>query len=89
MLDGIETQVADRRARLVAVAPDEGPDAGKQLVHLERLAQVVVSARVETGELVGQGAAGREEEHRCVDVARPDRSADVTAVSVGQADIDD
>ena len=45
-------------------APDDRPDAGRQLVGVERLGDVVVGAEVEALRLVGGRALGREEDHR-------------------------
>ena len=60
-----------------------------QLGEVQRLGQVVVAAGAEAGEPVGDGVAGREEQHRGVDAVRAQRLADVAPVGVGQADVDD
>src|ERR1700730_10442497 len=65
-----------------------GPEAREQLVHAEGLGDVVVGAGVERGDLHGFGVAGGEHDDR--HVAPPaQRSGDVDAVDVGQAEIED
>ena len=86
----VEPQAAGLRAASGSAprAAQQRADAHEQLGERERLGQVVVAARAEAGEPVGQRAAGGQEEHRRVDAVRAQRLADVAAVGVGQADVE-
>ena len=70
-------------------APREHLDTGDQLQGLEGLGQVVLGPDAETGELVVHAAQGGQEHHRrCLPVGAQ-CLADVAAVGVGEADVDD
>ena len=56
---------------------------------MERLGQVAVGSGGEPGQSVGEVVAGRQEDDRGGEPARPQRLADVPAVRVGQADVQD
>ena len=64
-------------------------DAHEQLGEREGLGEVVVAAGVEAAEAVAQRVARGQEQDRGGDAARPQRLADVAAVGVGQADVED
>ena len=68
-------------------AAERGPDAGDQLGHLERLAHVVVGARLEAHDDVDRVRAGREHDDRRRGLAA-DRAADLEAVEPRQHDVE-
>ena len=74
--------IVDRRR-----PPDGGAQPGQQLVHAERLGDVVVGAGVEGGHLVGLALADRQHDDRDV---RPTAQAadDLDAVDAGEADVE-
>ena len=89
-------QVAQRDRRLlrgtvrvrVTGSPAQGrPDAGDELRHLERLADVVVGARLEADDDVDRVSAGREHHDRRRGLA-PDRAAHLEAVETRQHDVE-
>jgi D-alanyl-D-alanine carboxypeptidase/D-alanyl-D-alanine-endopeptidase (penicillin-binding protein 4) len=63
--DGVEQQLAmAQQVRLARdVAPQERTHARPELVQAEGLGQVVVGARVEPGDAVGNGVARRDDQH--------------------------
>jgi hypothetical protein len=94
---GIDHEIADHQRVVVgdrARAPQDGPDAGQQLLQVERLGHVVVAAEPESVDLVGPGVAGGQEEyrHRAGPPAGPGQAAqaaqDLEAVQVGQHDVE-
>ena len=85
----IEPQAAGLDREVRTAPPDQRSQARDELGERERLRQVVVSACGEAGEPVGQLVACGEEDHRRADSLRAERLHDVTAVGVGQADVDD
>ncbi len=70
-------------------AAQVGADAGEQLGEPERLDQVVVGAGVEAGDDVELLVAGGEDEDGQVGVRGAQPPADVDAVDVGQAEVED
>jgi hypothetical protein len=56
---------------------------------VKRLGEVVVAAGAEAGEAIGDRVARREEQDGRRDALGPQRLADVAAVGVGEADVDD
>jgi hypothetical protein len=83
---GIEPQPACGRARRLP-ALEQRAHAHDQRGERERLGEEVVAAGVERRQLVGEVAAGGEEQHRRVDAVRPQRPTDIAAVGVRQADV--
>ena len=65
-----------------------GPEPGQQLVHAERLGDVVVGAGVEGGHLVGLGVAHRQHDDRHLGPA-PQARDHLDAVDAGQAEVED
>ena len=68
-------------------AAQDGPDAGGQLVGMERLGDVVIGAEVETLGLVGRGSLGGQQD----DGDRPplaELAHDLDAVEVGHDDVE-
>jgi len=65
---GVEPEVGEAQLPLLARVglppPEADPDPGQQLVEGERLDQVVVGAGVEPDHPVGDGVAGRQQDHR-------------------------
>ena len=70
------------------VAAQRGADAGQQLVHAERLGDIVVGARVEGGHLVGLGVADRQHDDRDLRPS-PEAADDLGAVDVGKPEIEE
>ena len=68
-LDVVEGEDAGAR-RGARRATQDGPDAGGQLVGMERLGDVVVGAEVEALGLVGRGALGGQQDDRRPAAAR-------------------
>ena len=85
----VEAQAADLDRQVGAASLDQSAQARHELGERERLCQVVVAAGGEAGQPVGERIAGREEDHRRADSLGAKRLDDVTAVRVGQADVDD
>ena len=84
----VEHEVAPGADRIHA-APEQGPQSSQQFREGERFGQVVVTARGEAGQPVGEVAARGEEQHRRVQALRAQGGAHVAAVPVGQADVED
>ena len=75
-------------SRAAARAPQDGLHAPDELRHAERLRDVVVGARLEPDDLVELGVLRGE--HQDVGVAEgAHAAADLDAVDVGQADVED
>ena len=60
-------------------AAEHGPDPGHQLFRPERLGQIIVGPRVQTGHAVCLGRAGRQHDHRDLALA-PDQSEQLETV---------
>ena len=86
---GSSRSAADSTARSVAGAPQERRRPGHELGERERLREVVVAAGVEAGEPVGERVARGQEQHGRPDPLRAHGLADVAAVGVRQADVED
>ena len=71
----------------LAVAAERGPDAGDQLRHLERLAHVVVSARLEAHDHVDRVRAGGEHDDGRRGLAA-DGTAHLETVESGEHDVE-
>ena len=67
---------------------ERGAQAGEELVHAERLGDVVVGAGVERGDLVALGAAGGEDDDRHGGPA-PQAADDLDAAHSGEAEVED
>ena len=85
----VELQVGERPARpavgLAVRAAQHGADAGDELVEAERLRDVVVAAEREAADLVLDGVAGGQEEHRRAVAACAEQALlDLEAVEVGE-----
>src|SRR5262245_832140 len=82
-------QVADAHHRFVGAdrgASEERLHAGKQLVVIERLGEVVVGTRVESGDLVGHRVARGKHEDGCRKGPVSELSRDVEAAPLWQTD---
>ena len=78
----------DRLLVVVAAAAGHGAEAGEQLVHAERLGDVVVGAGVEGLDLVeAVGPAGEHQDGYVGPAA--EAGDDLGAVHVGQAEVED
>ena len=77
-LAGLGRRAAQQRAQ-----PDD------DLLDVKRLGDVVIAAGVEAGQAIGQRVARGQEQHRREHAAGAHRLAEVAAVGVGQADVDD
>ena len=71
-----------------AAAAQNRPHASHQLLERERLHQVVVSAELETGDAIGHGVTGGEEDDRQLAVL-PDRSREIEAVAAREEHVED
>ena len=79
----------DRVFVVVHRAPQDGLDAGDDLVEAERLGDIVVAADREAGDLVFGVVLGREEEDRRGVAGRAEALGDAEAVHVGQHHVED
>ena len=79
--------VAEYLQPLGTTTPVQRPDAGQQLVELERLRQVVVGPGVETPDHVLDGVSGGEHEDRGVPALPPQLHGDLEAVLLRQDDV--
>jgi hypothetical protein len=68
--------------------PESGPQPRQELVHPERLRDVVVGAGVEGGDLVGLGVANGQDDDRDPAPAA-DALDDLDAADAGKAEVDD
>ena len=82
---GRRTQLR-RRRRLAA---QERSQPGQQLLERERLHEVVVGARVETGDAVADGAAGRQHQDRDAVAVGAEPSRNLEPVDAGQHHVED
>ena len=73
----------------VGGAATERPQPGRQLRERERLDQVVVGTRVETGDTVTHGVAGREHQDGDLALVAPESLGDLQSADVRQADVQD
>ena len=64
-------------------------DPGEELIDGERLDEVVVGPGAEAGELVGDGAQGREENHRRPHAGIAGRSQHLEAAHLREQDVED
>ena len=80
---GLDQRLLLRRGR----AAQRGAQPREELVHAERLRDVVVGAGVERGDLVALGVAHREHDDRHLGPA-PQASDHVDAVDPGQAEVE-
>src|SRR5205085_3166649 len=87
--DRVETEAGGLDRTVGAAAASECVQPSHDLDERERLRDVVVAAGVEAGEAVGKLVPRSQEQQRRLDAARPQRLAEVAAVGVGQADVDD
>ena len=70
-------------------APHLGADAGQQLLHVERLGDVVVGAGVHAGHLVAPAVARGEDDDRHVALGATPLLEHADAVHLGQAGVED
>jgi len=89
MFDRVESQSARLDRNIGAGAAKEGLQPGNELDKGERLRNVVVSACAEACDAVRECIPGAEEEYRRLEALGANGLADVPAVGVGQADVDD
>ena len=89
MRDGIETEAADLDARAARAAPQQRARTLSELGEREGLGDVVVATCREPGDALGHGVARRQEDHRHGVATAAHRRADVAAVGIGQADVED
>ncbi len=90
-LDPAEIDDRGRRLEgdLLVGPPQEGVDAGKQLLEAERLDEVVVGPCLEPHDPVPDLVAGRQHQDRQLIARRPQPAADLEPVDPGQHDIED
>ena len=87
----VELELAERERIGIALAiraAHERAQARLQLAHVERLDEVVVGARVEAVDAVGDGVARREHQDRHAIAGRAQAPADLEAVDVRHADVE-
>ena len=86
----VEPEVADleHRRPLHGSPPHERPQPREELGERERLRQVVVGARVETGDAVVDAVARREHEHRRPHAVLANPAADLEAVDPGEHEVE-
>jgi hypothetical protein len=91
-LQPIESEVAVSQPRLFAAAhrrsPRQGADARAELLHRERLDQVVVAAALQPFHAVADRAHRGEKQHRGLHLALPQRGDQRQPVEAGQHTID-
>ena len=87
--DRIEPESSDLDSCVDSCAAKERANACGELGDRERLRQVIVTARAEAGEAIGECVARRQEEDRRLSAARAKRLDDVTAVGVRKPNVDD
>ena len=85
----VESQLADCERPLASGATQERLEPGDELGKGEGLGQVVVAAGAEAREPIGERIARGEEQHRRRHALGAQGLADVTAVGIGQPDVDD
>src|SRR5213594_1349461 len=81
-----DRELADGRRGAAAA---EGAHACQQFSEIERLRQIVVSAAIQTGDLIRSGSFRRQEQNGNRHSPRPQIPAEVSAVTVRQHAIDD
>ena len=87
---GVEPPFADGQlASFAGERPGERPQAGEELVELERLHEVVVGTGVKPFDAILHGAEGGQHQDRCDDAAIAQRADDTHAVPPRQPAIDD
>lgn len=87
----IEGEAADIEAAAGGggAAPTEGADAGGQLIHSEGFGQVIIGARIKTGDAVFGAGARSQEDHRAGIAARAHSPEDLDAAFAGEVDVKD
>ncbi len=85
----VEPHPVGLHGQVGAAAADQGAEPRDELGEGERLRHVVVAARREPGQPVGERVAGGQEEHRRANAAGAQCLDDVAAVGIGQTDVDD
>ena len=87
--DEIHLQIADRQLRRIghAAAPDQRADAGEQFGEREWFDQIVVCARIETGDAVFQRVARGEDQNRRLHATLAERAQNLEAVATGQRQV--
>jgi hypothetical protein len=86
--DRVESETFSLERLFAAATSKQRLKTRNQLAESEGLRQVVVSAGVEAGDPVDNRVPRCEEEDRRLDSPRAQRLTQITAVGVGQADID-
>ena len=92
LLGEVDLDVAEAQQRLPGVGRGDpaqgGPHPGEQLLHVERLDDVVVGAPVEGGDLLGLRVPDRQHDHGLLgEGAQPGQHLE--AVEVGQPEVQD
>lgn len=67
---------------------DQGADAGQQLLEGERLAEIIVRARVEPSDAVAHSVAGGQEQHGRITPGRSIAAEDRQAIRLGQRPVE-
>ena len=73
---------------LTRATPEEGADAGEELLEGERLDEIVVGPEIQPGHLVSHGVPGGEHEDRRSDAAFARGPEDPEAVAARQQDVE-
>lgn len=81
--------VAQFGRELAARAPDQGAQPRQQLLHPERLGEVVVGAAVDAADLLAPAAAGGEHQHRQRDPAGAPALEQRQPVDLRQPEVED
>ena len=85
----VEPDALDLHGLIAAASPYERVQAGDYLGQGKGLGDVIVAAGAEARQAVGEGVARGQEQHRSPHTSSSQRLADVAAIGIGKADVQD
>ena len=88
--DQVHLEIGNRQAQRFGgpPAPDERSNPGQQLGEGERLDQIIVGSAVEADHPILERIARRQDEHRRVDAALPQRAENLQPIASGQHEVE-
>src|SRR6266850_1409879 len=85
----VHVEIADTQPKRIccAPAPKQGTNSSQQFCERERLDQVIVSARIQTGNAILQCIARGQQQNRRLDASLPNARQNLKSIAAGKHEI--